>query len=83
MCGGVGHRSYRRLATLPIDPSPTPWDFNTWGFFCDNCMTFFDLLQHGKVLTFMDEDGECWASYEHKCGQPARYIGYCRDEAQA
>jgi len=71
MCGS-GKRVYSRLAELPIDPSPTPWNFNTWGFFCDNCMTFFDMLEDGKVITYED----CTCSYEHKCGQPARFIGY-------
>lgn len=63
---------------MPVDPSPTPWNFNTWGFFCDFCMTFFDLVMDGDVLTF--EDNTC--SYQHTaCGQIARYIGYRRDEA--
>jgi hypothetical protein len=40
-------------------------------------MMFFDLVEQGKVITTVDEAGECWASYEHKaCGEPARYIGY-------
>jgi hypothetical protein len=58
---------------LPADPSPTPWDFSTWGFYCDTCEGFFDLVRDGKVVTY--DDNTC--SYEHKaCGQPARYIGY-------
>jgi hypothetical protein len=57
----------------PIDPSPTPWDHSTWGFYCDTCEKFFDLLKDGAVR--LPEPGIC--SYEHKpCGQPARYIGY-------
>jgi hypothetical protein len=75
MCGPRSYRTYRRLATVPADPSPTPWDFNTWGFFCDACMTFFDLLQDGKVILH----GDATCHHEHKCGQAARYIGYCRD----
>ncbi len=59
----------------PIDPSPTPWDHSTWGFYCDFCEKFFDLLRDGKVLTH--KGNTC--SYEHKCGQPARYIGYDHD----
>jgi hypothetical protein len=57
----------------PIDPSPTPWDFGTWGFYCDVCEKFFDLVRDGRVATH--EKNLC--SYWHKpCGQPARYIGY-------
>lgn len=75
MCGG--RRTYHRLTEVPADPSPTPWNFNTWGFFCDACMTFFDLLDDGKVRTF-EQDGECYGDYWHKCGARARYIGYDR-----
>ena len=76
MCGS-GSRTYRRLATTPTDPSPTPWNFNTWGFFCDSCMMFFDLIRDGKVILYPeDENGDCGCSYEHKCGAGARYIGY-------
>jgi hypothetical protein len=56
----------------PIDPSPTPWDFSTWGFYCDTCEKFFDLPEKGKVLTY--DDNTC--SYLHDCGNPARFIGY-------
>lgn len=58
----------------PIDPSPTPWDHSTWGFYCDTCDCFFDLLTDGKVT--LPEMGICvrW----HKCGAEARYIGYAR-----
>lgn len=57
----------------PIDPSPTPWDFSTWGCYCDHCEKFFDLPSEGRVLTY--EGNTC--SYEHRvCGQPARFIGY-------
>lgn len=58
----------------PIDPSPTPWDFSTWGFYCDTCERFFDLVKDGKVILY--EDTTC--SYEHSCRNPARYIGYVR-----
>jgi hypothetical protein len=59
----------------PIDPSPTPQDRNTWGFYCDTCDKFFDLVTGGKV--WINDGG--YFSYEHKaCGQPARYIGYVR-----
>ena len=57
----------------PIDPSPTPWDHSTWGFYCDTCDVFFDLMNDGKVIVADD----CTTTYEHKpCGQQARYIGY-------
>ncbi len=76
MCGTY-KVSNRVWTEKPADPSPTPWNHNTWGFFCDTCMMFFDLVEQGKVITTVDEAGECWASYEHKaCGEPARYIGY-------
>jgi hypothetical protein len=65
-------------ARKPLDPSPTPWDHRTWGFYCDACQKFFQLNWDGKVITF-EKDGECYASYEHWCGAPARYIGYLRD----
>ena len=53
----------------PLDPSPTPWDYTTWGFYCDACKTFFDVVIDGSVdaLTM-------WPF--HKCGAKARYIGY-------
>jgi len=57
----------------PIDPSPTPWDFSTWGFYCDTCERFFDLLDEGEVRTYEGNTCDHW----HKpCGKPARYIGY-------
>jgi hypothetical protein len=57
----------------PIDPSPTPWDFSTWGYYCDKCEKFFNLFTEGDVLFF--EGNAC--SYQHvACGQIARYIGY-------
>jgi hypothetical protein len=81
MCGS-GKRVYRRLTEVPVDPSPTPWNHDTWGFFCDNCMTFFDLMESGKVVTHEpDENGEYWHHYEHKCGEEARYIGYDHSKA--
>lgn len=77
MCGGPRKVSERVWAEMPPDPSPTPWNFNTWGFFCDRCMHFFDLVENGRVTTF-EKDGEGYAVYWHKCGQQARYIGYER-----
>lgn len=72
MCGGY-KVSNRVWTEKPADPSPTPWNWSTWGFFCDHCMMFFDLLEQGKVNVYDDNT----SSYEHKaCGQPARYIGY-------
>jgi hypothetical protein len=56
----------------PIDPSPTPWDFSTWGFYCDTCEKFFDLVHDGKVVT---HEGNTCTRY-HSCGAEARYIGY-------
>lgn len=76
MCGG--RRAYHKLAEKPVDPSPTPWNFNTWGFFCDACMIFFDLLEDGKVVM---HDSNALSSY-HKCGAQARYIGYDREEEE-
>lgn len=60
----------------PIEPSPTPWDFSTWGFYCDDCEAFFDLQKEGSVL--MQDGNTC--TYQHKCGHPARYIGYDRNQ---
>src|SRR6266404_3759683 len=63
----------------PVDPSPTPWDYSTWGFYCDTCEKFFDLVFEGRVL--LHEGGYC--SHEHKvCGQPTRYIGYDRSKIE-
>jgi hypothetical protein len=57
----------------PIDPSPTPWDHGTWGFYCDTCDVFFDLVMQGEVKTYDDNTCDYW----HKaCGHQARYIGY-------
>lgn len=56
----------------PANPSPTPWDFSTWGFYCDMCKRFFDSSEQLGVLC--EKEG---ISYEHKtCGNVARYIGY-------
>jgi hypothetical protein len=64
-----------RLESIkPQDPSPTPWDFSTWGFYCDTCGKFFDLVAAGKVEG--DENGHI---YRHSCGSVARYIGYDRN----
>lgn len=65
-------------ARAPIDPSPTPWDSRTWGFYCDACQKFFDLVRDGSVTTFQ-KDGENYCERWHWCGAPARYIGYLRD----
>jgi hypothetical protein len=62
----------------PKDPSPTPWNFRTWGNYCDACQKFFDLLTDGRVETF-EENGECYAQKFHWCGCPSRYISYLRD----
>ena len=59
-------------AAKPPDPSPTPWDFNTWGFYCDACEKFFDLVANGKVVM---REGNTSTPY-HGCGAEARYIGY-------
>ena len=56
----------------PIDPSSTPWDFSTWGYYCDTCERFFD---SDELNVLLPEPNIC--TYEHKtCGKPARYIGY-------
>ena len=72
----------------PADPSPTPWDFSTWGFYCDACEKFFELWEEGMVRA--EEGNTC--SYVHMgpagwrhleklpCGQKARYIGYDHDK---
>jgi len=72
MCGGSFSVSNRVWTERPTDPSPTPWNFNTWGFFCDHCMMFFDLVRDGRVET---QEGNTCTRY-HKCGAEARYIGY-------
>jgi hypothetical protein len=60
----------------PLDPSPTPWDRSTWGFYCDACDSFFDLVMLGEVR--LPKPGIC--TYWHKaCNQQARYIGYDHD----
>jgi hypothetical protein len=56
----------------PEDPSPTPWNFSTWGFYCDACERFFDLVRDGRVET---HEGNACVHY-HSCGAEARYIGY-------
>ena len=63
----------------PIDPSPTPWDYSTWGFYCDNCGIFFDLVTQGRVETV--PGNLCgYSTYWHKtCNKEARYIGYSRE----
>jgi hypothetical protein len=62
----------REITAVPADPSPTPWDHSTWGFYCDTCKKFFNLVRDGKVIL---HDGG-YSSYQHSCGNPARYIGY-------
>lgn len=58
------------------DLSPTPWDSSTWGYYCDRCEKFFDLVTEGYVLA----DAKDYVSYRHgECDQQARYIGYLRD----
>jgi len=64
------------LIAHPKDPSPTPWDFSTWGFYCDACAKFFDLIRDGHVITH--DDNTC--NHFHNCGAEARYIGYCRSK---
>lgn len=66
-------------ASAPRDPSPTPWDFSTWGFYCDKCHKFFESEQLHPVLM-----GGGYISYEHKvCQGPARYITYERPPADS
>lgn len=64
----------------PIDPSPTPWDHSTWGFYCDTCEKFFQLCWDGSVVpigTDPDDPNTVIIKYVHNaCGQDARYIGY-------
>ena len=56
----------------PVDPSPTPWNFDTWGYYCDNCEGFFD---SSDLKVQVHEGNTC--TYVHtKCGKNARYIGY-------
>jgi hypothetical protein len=59
----------------PKDPSPTPHDHSTWGFYCDACKKFFDLVRDGKVVT---HEGNTCTRY-HSCGAEARYIGYAAE----
>lgn len=64
----------RRILAKPIDPSPTPWDHSTWGFYCDTCERFIDLLDEGRVET--DNVDKTIARYHKECGGEIRYIGY-------
>ncbi len=66
------------MSPKPVDPSPTPWDFSTWGFYCDACEVFFNLVEDGKVTVL--EDDTC--TQYHKCGAESRYIGYREREAK-
>lgn len=66
----------RSESLKPQDPSPTPWDFSTWGFYCDSCRKFFDLVADGKV-----EGNQNGHTYRHNCGNEARYIGYDRNSS--
>jgi hypothetical protein len=59
-------------------PSKTPWDFNTWGFYCSVCKTFFDLCKDGTVEVC--DDGAFFLY--HKCGIKAHYIGYVNSDAK-
>lgn len=76
MCGGRYKVSNRVWVEKPVDPSPTPWNHSTWGFFCDHCMMFFDLQLDGKVVTHEGNPGDYFATFYHKCGAESRYIGY-------
>jgi len=44
----------------------------TWGFYCDSCERFFDLVTDGYVTTYTD------GTYKrfHACGFPCRYISH-------
>lgn len=55
----------------PIDPSPTPWDHSTWGFYCDYCERFFDILKESIVI-YRKRKIEA----THTCGNSYRYISY-------
>lgn len=50
---------------------------NTWGFYCDACRKFFDLVRDRRVMT---HEGNTCTRY-HSCGAEARYIGYERETA--
>jgi hypothetical protein len=50
-------------------PDCHPW---TWGFYCDDCERFFDLVTEGWVGAY--PNGTC--GRYHDCGRLARYISY-------
>lgn len=57
-------------------PSQTPWDFDTWGWWCCVCEKFFDLPSAGTIETFKGGT----VSYKHKCGGYATYVSYNRNK---
>lgn len=46
-----------------------PW---TWGFYCDACERFFDLISDGSVEAI----GNGYVIRRHSCGAEARYISF-------
>jgi hypothetical protein len=58
-----------------IPPPGDPNNRSTWGFWCDSCEKFFDLVMDGKVVT---HEGNYCTRY-HKCGAEATYVPYRRD----
>lgn len=73
----TGETEAEMTKSVPRNPSPTPWDFSTWGWYCDTCHRFFDSAELGVAN---DYDG--YIAYGHKaCESPARYIGYVRESS--
>jgi hypothetical protein len=44
----------------------------TWGFYCDSCERFFDLISDGSVEAI----GNGYVIRRHSCGAEARYITF-------
>jgi hypothetical protein len=45
---------------------------NFWGFYCDHCETFFDLVSDGRIVLLSGG----FTYYHALCESEARYIGY-------
>ena len=65
-----------RQIKAPLDPSPTPHDFRTWGFYCDYCARFFE-SEELCVITNADNTS---ANTHKLCGAISRYISYQRKD---
>jgi len=64
-----------KLNRHPPDPSPTPWDFSTWGYYCKDCVKFIDVYSECGMGI-----GDSGLRVVHKhCGKEATYIGFDRN----